>query len=132
MLDLTAWKLCRFSGHSRNIYEKAHQVASDLVDANPQDGPLLNTLAVACYRLERYDDALKILTKSLERQGDNVTDFLFLAMTHKQLGHPNDAKTFLDRGRSQFTKTKSTLPIISQREIERFVQEAEKTLAKDR
>jgi tetratricopeptide (TPR) repeat protein len=128
LLDLTAWRLCRFPGHSRSIYEKAHRLANDLADANPKDGPLLNTLAVACYRLDRFDEALKILTRSLELQGDNATDFLFLAMTHQQLGHPEDAKTFLDRGRSMFTKTKSTLPIISQREIERFVKEAEQTL----
>jgi len=86
----------------------------------------LNTLGVVQYRLQRYEDAIKSLTKSLELTpsemnlpGPHACDLAFLAMSHHKLGHVDEATAF----RQQLTEAMQHKRFANDAECLGFVEE---------
>jgi hypothetical protein len=104
--------------------ETVVQIAQKAVDAiknNPNKHIALRTLGAATYRADRFEDARGYLLDAMESPsklggallgpdlrgadrtlpahtlGDNPVDCLFLAMTHKLLGHGQEAHHWLDK-----------------------------------
>jgi WD40 repeat protein/tetratricopeptide (TPR) repeat protein len=59
----------------------------------------LNTLGVALYRAGRFQDAILKLDEGIKehKQGGSASDWLFLAMAHKSLGHTEEAQKWLQK-----------------------------------
>jgi tetratricopeptide (TPR) repeat protein len=73
-------------------------LAQEVVEKAPKDGNLRNTLGVAYYRAGDWERALIALEKSAElRAGGDSFDWFFLAMTHWQLGHKEEARQWYDK-----------------------------------
>jgi tetratricopeptide (TPR) repeat protein len=68
-------------------------------DQEPGNVNCLNTLGMALYRAGQFDDARQCLAEAAKvpRPMENVWDWLCLAMTHHQLGQPNEAQGWLDK-----------------------------------
>lgn len=67
------------------------------------------TEGFVAFRQGQYEEALNLLTKVAQ---DGISDFtmdvyLILAMTHHALGHPDEAKSFLEKGRPKRDLTQS-------------------------
>ena len=84
-----------------------------LAEAALRDGPessrdmYLNTLGAALYRAGRYAEAIRRLEEAIERRGGASIpeDGPFLAMAHHRLGHPDEARRWLDRLRERQPST---------------------------
>jgi superkiller protein 3 len=53
-----------------------------------------HTLALACYRADRFEEAVKLCEESMKRDPDwegHVVNWLLLAMAHQRLGHAKEA-----------------------------------------
>jgi tetratricopeptide (TPR) repeat protein len=59
----------------------------------------LNTLGAALYRAGRYAEAIRRLEEGIRLRGGKSlpADWAFLAMSHHRLGHPDQARRWLDR-----------------------------------
>jgi tetratricopeptide (TPR) repeat protein len=93
-----AWSLVR--DRRMSVFEPAHALrfARRAVELEPQDGNSRNTLGVALYRAGDWKAALEALTRSVElRNGGDSFDWFFLAMTHRQLGHRDEARRRYER-----------------------------------
>ncbi len=66
-----------------------------------------NTLGAVLYRADRFEDAIRRLGDGIRlRGGDSVPqDWAFLAMAHHRLGHPDEARHWLDRLRNRQRST---------------------------
>ena len=65
-----------------------------------------NTLGVAYYGAESWKAAIDALGKSLELQGHNGCDFLFLAMAHWQLGQKDKARQWYQKAVERMEKNR--------------------------
>jgi WD40 repeat protein len=66
----------------------------------PNEPMILRALGVSLFRAGRYRDALRNLDDSIAQSRDRqgyVGDWLFLAMTHHQLGHRAEARSWLEK-----------------------------------
>jgi tetratricopeptide (TPR) repeat protein len=65
----------------------------------PTDGRFWNALGVAQYRASQWEKAIDSLQKStaMRKDGD-VNEWFFLAMSHWQLGHKDEARKWFDKG----------------------------------
>jgi len=68
------------------------------------ESDFLNTLGAALYRAGRYDEAIGRLEEAVRARGGvgmggvgMPEDWVFLAMAHHRLGHPDEARRWLDR-----------------------------------
>jgi tetratricopeptide (TPR) repeat protein len=75
------------------------QLAEKAVKSAPKSSTYLTTLGAAHYRAGQYDRAIQRLDDAMQAQGQGgtVTDWLFLALAHQRLGHPVEAKQWLDK-----------------------------------
>jgi tetratricopeptide (TPR) repeat protein len=64
----------------------------------PTDGRFWNALGVAQYRASQWEKAIDSLQKStaMRKDGD-VNEWFFLAMSHWQLGHKDEARKWFDK-----------------------------------
>jgi WD40 repeat protein/serine/threonine protein kinase len=71
-----------------------------------------NTLGAALYRGGDFDGALQCLAEAAkaDRPKENILDWLFLAMTHHQLGQPDKAQRWLDRAVGALDQTAADRP----------------------
>jgi tetratricopeptide (TPR) repeat protein len=107
---------------------RAIQLASEALDVAPDEGYYWNTLAQAYYRAGRYSDAIEALRESLARRpDDDGLDYIFLAMTHWQLGDKEQARRYYDQG-SQWIEQKQP----KTEEFRRFQAEAEELMGINR
>ena len=75
------------------------------VDASNKPN-VLNTLGAALYRAGRYDEAIRRLEEGIRlRGGEHPHDWPCLAMAHHHLGHPDQARRWLDRLREHQPST---------------------------
>jgi serine/threonine protein kinase/tetratricopeptide (TPR) repeat protein len=134
-----AWKLVTWPDETLRDPTLARELARAALNRNPSDGGVLNTLGVAEYRCGNYADALKTLTESnrLNEERQPV-DHYFLAMTHAQLGHSEEARQHWDRAenlaKSQLNLTQlerlvATPAVAAEEELRRFQEEAKRLLA---
>lgn len=103
-LDLNdrSWSLAAQPGRTIDQYELAIRCAEAACELVPDNGPFLNTLGVARYRAGKFAEAIETLTRSNELNSKVLeasvpADIAFLAMAHHQLGHADEARTFLEQ-----------------------------------
>jgi tetratricopeptide (TPR) repeat protein len=88
--DVLAWSL---SGGEFGNAKRAVELAKQAVRLVPTDGDFWNTLGVAHYRAGNWKDAIAALEKARELSaGGDAVDWLFLAMSHWQLGQKDEAR----------------------------------------
>jgi hypothetical protein len=106
-----SWYIVRQSDETEEAYHRALKLAEAAVilDPNPRDGTILNTLGVAQYRVGKFAEALKTLTESDRRNsadngfargrrpGSIPADLAFLAMASFRLGEKEKALAYLER-----------------------------------
>jgi serine/threonine protein kinase/WD40 repeat protein len=71
---------------------RAVALAERAVRLEPYNGAYWNTLGVAYYRAGEWQSARSALEKSMLHQGGTSWDWFFLAMTHRRLGDPSNAR----------------------------------------
>jgi tetratricopeptide (TPR) repeat protein len=105
-LDELAWQLVKLPGGEMSGYRKALRYSDAGCQLEPENGGLLNTLGVACYRAGNYEKALDVLSRSdrinaLRDKGSVPADLAFIAMAHQQLGHAKEAEAELQLWRER-------------------------------
>jgi serine/threonine protein kinase len=126
VLNDISWATVREPGQSADRYQRALRLSQKAVKLLPQNGMILNTLGVAQYRVGRYAEALDTLTQSdqlnrTHRKTSIPADLAFLAMTHHQLQHPDQARDFLGRLRAMLKESAHA----KNKESQAFLREAE-------
>ena len=80
--------------------EAAIEPATKAVELAPDDGKCWAGLGMAYYRAGQWQDALRALDQASRRpQAAGRIDLFFLAMTHWQLDHKEDARRRVRPGR---------------------------------
>jgi tetratricopeptide (TPR) repeat protein len=79
--------------------DKSVELARQAVEKAPEDGAIWNSLGVALYRAGDWKAAIEALGKADELSPDKSPAFngFFLAMTHRQLGDRERARSWYDR-----------------------------------
>jgi tetratricopeptide (TPR) repeat protein len=130
-LNNLAWELVKLPGGELSGYRKALRYGEAGCQLEPENGNLLNTLGVACYRVGNYEKALDVLSRSdkinaLRDKGSLPADLAFIAMAHQQLGHAKEAEAEL-----QLLRERMKDPRWAQdAQAPGFLREAEELLAK--
>ena len=115
-----AWFLATCSDERLRDLQLALQYAQSAVDLDPGASGHWNTLGVAYYRNERYDDAVTALNKSVERnKSARAIDLFFLAMAHWQLRDYEKARSWFDEAARRMEEESP-----SNTELIRFREEA--------
>jgi WD40 repeat protein/serine/threonine protein kinase len=101
-LNNASWNVVRDRHHSHAEFDRALRQAELACRLQPDNGALLNTLAVAQYRNEQFESALKTLTRSAELNTKanghpDPSDLAFQAMAQQQIHQPATAKATLTR-----------------------------------
>jgi len=99
VLNQIAWPLVATPDKDGN-YPLAQQAVAWARRANglaPDNGGLLNTLGVALYRAQQWQEAIDALQKSIEHGADTPHNWLFIAMAHWQLDQKDKAKQWYDK-----------------------------------
>ena len=101
------------------------------VKAEPGQWAYQNTLGVALYRNDQFEQAISALEKSLKAgQGKaDAFDLFFLAMCHAKLGDPTKAKDCFDRA-VKWMEGQKNLYWRWAEELKMFRTEAEEVLGK--
>jgi tetratricopeptide (TPR) repeat protein len=97
-----------------------------LAQAEPDSGQPHFRRGLALAHLGRTAEAKVELNESIKLHGKGGTtlDYLFLAMAHHQLGQPNEARTWLDKG-LRVDASEKTLPDTQRLELQLLRWEAE-------
>jgi WD40 repeat protein/serine/threonine protein kinase len=123
-LDEAAWKAVKSAGRKAEDYRLALRQAQAACAIQPENGGLLTTVGAAQYRQGRFADAVATLTRS-EKINSQLSktinlfpdlgsrlagprapaDLGFLAMAHYQLGHREQAQSYLERLRELVEKS---------------------------
>jgi tetratricopeptide (TPR) repeat protein len=130
-LNNLAWHLVKLPGGEMSGYRKALRYSEEAYHLEPENGDLLNTLGVAYYRAGNYEKALDVLSRSekinaLRDEGPGPANLAFLAMTHQQLGHAQEAGAKLQGLRERMKDPRWA----HDAEAHGFLHEAEELLAK--
>jgi WD40 repeat protein len=130
ILNQRAWLLVRGVGQDRGRYltglrwaEAAHRLA-------PEDSNVQNTLAMALYRVDHFQEALDLASRA--RPGNDVlyhgthpTDLALIAMAHHRLGHREESRAIMDELRLLMKNDRWR----EEPEARQFLSEAEWTLS---
>src|SRR5262249_23242474 len=97
----------------------------------PQNSLYVNTLGVALYRNEEFQEAIPVLQKSLAagKGAADAFDQFFLAMCYHRLGEPAKARDHYDWADAWFQQRRCRLPVAWVRELAEFQAEARALLA---
>ena len=94
----------------------------------PKSGVFWNTLGVALYRAGDGRQAIAALTRSMElRKGGDSFDWFFLAMAHRRIDEPDEARRWYDRAVQWMKKNQA-----QNEELRRFRAEAAGVLGLER
>jgi tetratricopeptide (TPR) repeat protein len=104
--------------------DRALPLASRAVRLAPENTNYLNTLGVTYYRLERFDEAVATLRRSLRGSSAAAYDLYFLALCHKRLGDGARAQDYHDQAEYWMKLNADTLDPRTRAELETFRQEA--------
>jgi Flp pilus assembly protein TadD len=101
-LNNRSWSVVSKAGLTADQYQLALRYAEGARELAPDDGPILNTLGVAQYRIGKYAEAVATLFRSDElnsksNDGSEPADIAFLAIAHFQLGHTDRAHKLLEQ-----------------------------------
>jgi tetratricopeptide (TPR) repeat protein len=125
-LNNASWAVVARPGADAAAYRQALLQAETACQLTPDNGTALNTLGVAQYRLERYQEAADTLTHSdhLNAAGNSSSlppDLAFLAMAHGRLGQTEKAQGYLNRLRETMKEARWA----KDEEAQGFLREAE-------
>jgi WD40 repeat protein/tRNA A-37 threonylcarbamoyl transferase component Bud32 len=101
-LNNRSWLIVRRPDAKAEEYQTALRQAEAACRAEPNNGPLMNTLGVAQYRTGKYAEAVVSLARSEKLNhalysGGSPADLAFLALAHSKLGHKREAQVYLKR-----------------------------------
>ncbi|MCK4873388.1 MAG: DUF4190 domain-containing protein [Phycisphaerales bacterium] len=125
VLNNVSWSVVREPNELIESYERALRQAQDACMLEPENGYYLNTLGVAQYRVELYEEALATLEASNAINGGIPADTAFLAMVHHRLGNADKAQAELAHLRLEMNEPYQR----NQSESQAFLVEAEALLA---
>jgi tetratricopeptide (TPR) repeat protein len=92
-LNSLAWQFATSADPRARNASLAVELAKRAVELDPKNSTVLNTLGIAYYRAGNWEDAIELLTKSMEgRSGGDSFNWFFLAMAHWQLGNKDAAR----------------------------------------
>jgi eukaryotic-like serine/threonine-protein kinase len=98
LLNGLAWILVRAGDRPARDYDEALVLARKCVALNPKDGELVNTLALAEYRVRHWNEAIAAAKRSIElRNGGSAFDWFLLAMANAQNHEKVEARTWFDK-----------------------------------
>jgi WD40 repeat protein len=124
--NILAWQL--LAGPKELCDPKAAlPLARKAVELAPEKGLYLNTLGIAIYRNEKFQETVAVLEKSLTagKGQSDAFDLFFLAMCHARLGHAAKAKDSYDRAAHWFREQRCHLSPTWIAELSEFQVEAE-------
>ena len=124
-LNNQSWEIAKQAKQPAEKYQAAVEMALEANSLNPGRGYVLNTLGIAQYRAQKYQEALATLTHAEKLNaplygGVSFRDLVFLAMTHFQLNSKTKAAGLLKKVKA-LAKTKK----VRNADLERFIKEAE-------
>lgn len=124
ILNSFAWTIVSRSNSETapGLIKEATEAAEMAYEKSPEDPSLQNTLGVCYYRTSNWEEALELLQSSV-KNADVIHNWLFLAMTHWQLGEKAEARAYMTK--SIVWKQKGKLDA----EAKRFLAEAETLMA---
>jgi len=128
-LNSDSWSIVRESEYSESDYQSALKDAQNAVQLSPFDASLVNTLGVAQYRNQRYEDAVRTLERAELLQAHSFPagkphNLVFLAMAHHRLGRHNFAGKLLATVKQLMVQE----TFRNEMELWNFLDEAEKML----
>jgi len=121
-LNGLAWQLATAADPKARDARMAVKLATRGVALDPKNKNLPNTLGVAHFHTGNWQEAVQWLMKSVELNGGNSFDWLFLAMAHWQLGEQEEARKWFDQAAARMEKSKVN------EELKRFRAEAEELM----
>jgi len=123
-MNTLAWLLATFADAEIRNPQRAVELAEQAVELIP-NASNLNTLGVAHYRAGDWQAAIDSLESSEKLQpGDNLGfNGIFLAMSHDQLGHQEEARKWYENACAWTEKNRA-----NDEELRRFRTEAEELL----
>jgi tetratricopeptide (TPR) repeat protein len=91
--------VCVLSPHAVADPLRPLRLAKKALALRPQEAGIRTTLGAALYRAGQFDAAIRQLSKNLVHapQGGTPEDWLFLALAHHALSHPDRAQQYLLR-----------------------------------
>ncbi|MBQ12155.1 MAG: hypothetical protein CMJ45_11475 [Planctomyces sp.] len=124
-LNNQSWEIARQAKLPVEKYQAALEMALEANSLTPGRGWMLNTLGIAQYRAQKYQEALTTLTRAAKLNaalfgGESTHDLVFLAMTHFQLKAQPKAADLLEKVKSIADKAKQ-----KDTELDGFIKEAE-------
>lgn len=98
ILNQLAWFLATAPEAQQRDPPRAVELAKKGVELVPNDGAIWNTLGVAQYRAGEWQAVIDGLQTAMDlRKGGDSSDWFFLAMSHWQLGHKDEARSWYDK-----------------------------------
>lgn len=130
-LNAVAWPLVKAPNQNDEfpLAEQATQWARQACELAPDDGNLLNTLGVALYRQQKWQEAIKTFQKSISLGADIPDNWLYLAMAHWHLDEKPEAQKWYQK--SLAWKTANTDPIQSNPDQQQMFTEARQLMTTD-
>jgi WD40 repeat protein/serine/threonine protein kinase len=127
-LNNAARALVKLPGGEMSGYRKALRYSQEACQLAPGNGPALNLVGIAYYRLGNYEQALATLRRAHQMieahfRDSSPSNLAFLAMTQKHIGHAEEAQAELERLRVRMEGRHEA-------DAEGFLREAEMLLAK--
>ena len=124
-LNNQSWEIAKQAKLPAEKYQAAVEMALEANSLIPGRGWVLNTLGIAQYRAQKYQEALATLTHAEKLNaplygGESTHDLVFLAMTHFQLNSKTKAAALLKKVKSLAAKAKQ-----KDAELDAFIKEAE-------
>ena len=111
---------CKYVHHME--HEQALSYARKAVELAGDEGMYWNTLGVAYFRVQDWDEVTKALDRSMELRGDgkgDSYDWFFLAMIHARKDQKEEGRQWYDRAVAWFHNARQ-----GNRELYRFQVEA--------
>jgi tetratricopeptide (TPR) repeat protein len=90
-------------------FARLTEMAEDAVDRHPKEWKYQNTLGAVLYRADRGSSAIDRLDRSVKMNAKEPEprDMLFLAMAYQKLGHPEEARPWLEKAQQWFARKKT-------------------------
>jgi tetratricopeptide (TPR) repeat protein len=97
-LNNLGWLLATCADESLRDPEQSLSYAKRAVEIAPEEGTYWNTLGVAYYRAQNWQEAMKALEHSMElRNNGDSFDWFFVAMIHAKQGRLEQAREWYDK-----------------------------------
>jgi eukaryotic-like serine/threonine-protein kinase len=131
-LNRACWRVVKTAGLSPDAYELAFQRAVRANEAAPWNLEFIQTLGAAQYRVKQYDASLSTLARAARLRSPGEAgirepvafDLIFIAMAHRQLGHRDEARSALDRARTNLRVGQDNRPAAQDPDVQALFEEA--------